>query len=153
VRGAPALPVWRKGGATSRRRARGARPTDEAARGLAPLPGHRAPSCDLASQGSSLRSSGNLIASRQVHLATRLRLGGYLPLRGARGGGQGSARPTDAAGRGLPVWRAGVCPPYRRGSGVRGAARPTDARRAIATFPFLVPHSPFPFHADFGFCR
>ena len=28
-----------------------------------------APSCDLASKGSLLRSSGNLIASRQVHLA------------------------------------------------------------------------------------
>ena len=36
---------------------------------LRPLRGSRAPSCDFASQSSSLRSSGDLTASPQVHLA------------------------------------------------------------------------------------
>ena len=35
--------------------------------------------CDLAAQGSSRCSSGNLIAARQANLAARLRLGGYAP--------------------------------------------------------------------------
>ena len=38
---------------------------------LRPLRGSRAPSCDFASQSSSLRSSGDLTASPQVHLALR----------------------------------------------------------------------------------
>ena len=37
----------------------------------------RSTSCDLAAQGSSRCSSGNLIAARQANLAARLRLGGY----------------------------------------------------------------------------
>ena len=49
----------------------------EAQRPFAPLLGHRSTSCDLAAQGSSRCSSGNLIAARQANLATRLRLGGY----------------------------------------------------------------------------
>ncbi len=38
---------------------------------LRPLRGSRAPSCDFALQSSSLRSSGDLTASPQVHLALR----------------------------------------------------------------------------------
>jgi len=40
----------------------------------------RSTSCDLAAQGSSRCSSGNLIAARQANLAARLRLGGYAPV-------------------------------------------------------------------------
>ena len=74
-------------------------------RPFAPLLGHRSTSCDLAAQGSSRCSSGNLIAARQANLATRCRSGdthGHCPARALAGG---VAVPAAPSLRAIALWR------------------------------------------------
>ena len=84
------------------------------------LVGDRAPSCDFASQGSSLRSSGNLTASPQVHFTPTEVVGGLddrgdvLPAR------------TSAQGRVADDGRSGSCDP----AGSLRSANPTPSARA-----------------------